>query len=466
MTQQEIIRAELKMRIDAHNHYEAFAKYVHRFSYKDFHLHILREVQDLYEGKFKKIMFFLPPQHGKSTVVTRTAIPWFLGKNPDLRIAITSYSADIAQGFNSDIQELMDDQLYQNVFPNTKLPKKGFGGRNNAECKIRGKKGRIFAVGTGGPLTSKTVDIGIIDDPVKDRAEANSTTIREKTWGWYLDVFSTRLHNDAKQLLIMTRWHPDDLAGRLLAKEGIYDAETNPNGWRVITYKAIKEEDDFAYDQRALGEALFPERHDLERLLSLKKTMKASFDALYQQKPSAPKETLCIPEWHEIDEIPNIPLVYVGGLDFGFTNDPSVLLKIGIDVSAKCIYIDEAIYGTGLSGKKLAKRVKELGLTWLLIYADHRPDSIDDMNEEGLSVIKAEKGPESILLGLQTLNDYTIYVTSRSSNVKREFLAYSYITVGEVITNVPLAGNDHCADAARYGVYSYLYASGMIESYN
>lgn len=155
-------------------------------------------------------MLFVPPQHGKSELSTRRFPAFALGLNPNLKIAICSYSATIASNFNRDIQRIIDDPIYETIFPSTSLnensainPSKNTFLRNSETFEIIGHTGFVKTVGVGGSLTGTPVDIGIIDDPFKDRQEAMSGTIREKVWSWFTDVFETRLHNDSQQLVIM-----------------------------------------------------------------------------------------------------------------------------------------------------------------------------------------------------------------------------------------------------------------------
>jgi predicted phage terminase large subunit-like protein len=147
--------------------------------------------------------------------------------------------------------------------------------------EIVNKKGFLKSVGVGGGLTGRAVDLAIIDDPVKDDKEAQSPTFRENVWQWYIKVLMTRLHNNSKQILIMTRWHEDDLAGRLL------NPSLNPNykDWKVIKLQALKEENTHIDDLRNEGEPLWSQRHDIDKLKVLKSLSNDAFESLYQQNP-------------------------------------------------------------------------------------------------------------------------------------------------------------------------------------
>ena len=152
-----------------------------------------------------------------------------------------------------------------------------------------GYGGFYKAVGVGGSLTGTSVDVGIIDDPVKDAMEAYSSTYRERVWNWYTDVFSTRMHNESKRILIMTRWHEDDLAGRILKIE--------PEKWTVISIPAIKEDAGIIEDPRTIGEGLWEERHSQERLREIENASPRTFAALYQQRPVVQGGNIVKSDW-------------------------------------------------------------------------------------------------------------------------------------------------------------------------
>ena len=263
-----------------------------------FHTLIARRCQQLIEGTLptSRLMVFVPPQHGKSEIVSRKFPAWALGINPRMKIVGASYSASLAQQFSRSIQRTIDSDEYRRVFPGTFLNSQGVTAdagrgwlRNVDIFETVGFGGFYKAVGVGGSLTGTPVDLGIIDDPIKDAVEANSDTYRERVWAWYTDVFLTRLHNSSKQILILTRWHSDDLAGRLL--------ELEPEKWTVVSIPAIREDMTMADDPREVGEALWPERHSLERLREVEQRSPRTFASLYQQRPSVEGGNIVRREW-------------------------------------------------------------------------------------------------------------------------------------------------------------------------
>lgn len=283
---QKIMRLKQeKLKLEAPTSFSRFLGYINpKYQCEWFHRLIAEHCQMLLEGKIKNLMVFMPPQHGKSEIISRNFPAWALGRDPDLKIAGCSYSSDLAEQFSRSIQRTIDDKNYSAIFPDTYL--NGSNVRTDSRGYLRnvdlfetvGHRGFYKAVGVGGSLTGTPVDIAIIDDPVKDANEANSTTYRQRVWDWYNTVLSTRLHNESRQLFIMTRWHEDDLAGRILRAE--------PQEWTVLSIPAICEvEHDGGLSERHIGDALWPQRHSLAKLMKQKARAPRDFSALYQQHP-------------------------------------------------------------------------------------------------------------------------------------------------------------------------------------
>lgn len=310
-----------------------------------FHTLIAEKCQDLLLGKLptNRLMVFVPPQHGKSEIVSRKFPAWALGYNPKIKIVGTSYAVSLAHGFSRAIQRTIDSTEYREVFPATFLnsqsvandAKRGYL-RNIDIFETVGHGGFYKAVGIGGGLTGTPVDLGIIDDPVKDALEAASPTYRERVWSWYTDVFLTRLHNNSKIVFIMTRWHEDDLAGRLLDRE--------PDKWTVVCIPAIREDMELKEDPRRIGEALWEERHSLERLKEAEQQSPRTFAALYQQHPTVDGGNIIKREWFHHIKVAEFKRIHDGEpivffLDTAYTdktnNDPSGIIatcKIGGDL--------------------------------------------------------------------------------------------------------------------------------------
>lgn len=419
-----------------------------------FHRVIAEKLEQCRTREITKLMLFLPPQHGKSSLASKVFPAYLLGRNANEKIAIASYSAYLAQGFSRTMQRTIEDERYANIFPNVRLPDRGEKTKNAELFEVMGGNGFVKAVGVGGSLTGTPVDIGIIDDPIKDRQEAQSLTVRENVWNWYTDVFCTRLHNDSVQVLIQTRWHMDDLAGRILDQDGVKSAD-NPTGWTVIKFPALRTADEAEYDPREVGEALWPERHSRERIEAIKANNKLTFESLYQQDPKPNSEALIYSDWIEIAEFPQVDVEFCG-LDFGFSSDPTALTRIG--KSGRNIYLDELIYETGMLNSEIAQRAKAAGVARLETYADSAdPKSIAELRRLGLNVIPAVKGPDSVIAGITHLKEYIVHYTANSRNLKREVNNYTWIMQGDKSTNIPIDAQNHALDGIRYGIFTKYY---------
>ncbi len=287
----------IKLKRDAPGRFASFLGYANpKYQAEWFHILIADYCQKLFEGKIKNLMVFVPPQHGKSEIISRNFPAWALGNEPDLKIIGSSYSSDLANGFSLNIQRTIESEEYQTIFPETQM--NGMNGRyvkgykrNEDYFDILGG-GFYKAVGVGKGLTGTPVDIAIIDDPVKDAVEALSPVYRERVWNWYNTVLTTRLHNNSRQLFIMTRWHEDDLAGRIL--------KTEPDEWTVLVLPAICEvENDNGLSTRHIGEALWPQRHSLAKLMKQKQRSPRDFSALYQQRPTIEGGNIVKRDWFQ-----------------------------------------------------------------------------------------------------------------------------------------------------------------------
>jgi predicted phage terminase large subunit-like protein len=225
-------------------------------------------------------MIFWPPRHGKSEFTSKYFPAWFEGRFPDKRVILTSYEADFASQWGGKVRDLLEDHG-ENIF--------GVEISQDSSAKdrwnIKGKEGGMQTAGVGGPITGKGADVLIIDDPIKNDKEAASKTTREAHKTWYQSTAYTRLEPGGSIIIIMTRWHEDDLAGWLLKeeKEAIKQG-LEPEGWEVLRLPAIAEENDIL--GREVGRALFPERYDEKALEKIKRAVGSYFwSAMYQQRP-------------------------------------------------------------------------------------------------------------------------------------------------------------------------------------
>lgn len=410
------------------------------------HSSICDKLDKFSKGEIKRLMLFVPPQHGKSQLTTRHFPAFHLGRIPTAKVGISCYSATLAQSFNRDIQRIIDDKPYHDVFPDTFLNESNVSTdahgsflRNADIFETVGHRGFVKTVGVGGSLTGTPIDIGVIDDPFKDREEAMSIRIRDKVWSWFTDVYRTRLHNASQELLVMTRWDADDLAGRILRTEG--------DQWEVVVYQAIKERDVIG-DPRALGEVLWPTRHSLERILAIKETSPFTFSSLYQQEPKPSLHNLVFPEWGEYEEEPDITPIH--GLDFGFSNDPTALVQVKIHKDA--MYLRELAYQKGLTTPELDTLMRSVLPLYSRISADSAdPRTIEDLKRRGWSnIVPSVKGKDSVINGINWVKGFRLFVHRSSHNLKNELMNYQWVMYGGKPTNMPIDNFNHIIDAIRY----------------
>lgn len=240
--------------------------------------------EDVMAGKHPRLMIFAPPRHGKSEGASRRFPAWVFGKTPTVHIIACSYAAMLASRMNRDVQRIMDEPVYQDIFPDTRLNTENVATlsgkplRNSDIFEIVSHLGSYRSAGVAGGITGQGFDIGIIDDPIADAASAQSEVLRQGIWEWYQTTFYSRKSPMSGILLIMTRWHEDDLAGRLLLAQ-------NEGGeqWDIVRFPAIAEEDE---KYRKEGEALHPGRFPLNQLETIKAVVGSYYwECMYQQRP-------------------------------------------------------------------------------------------------------------------------------------------------------------------------------------
>jgi predicted phage terminase large subunit-like protein len=296
ISEQELYILEQYEKIIANETLLGFVQYTKpNFNPNWFHEKYYTVLSQFAEGKIKKLAVSVPPQHGKSEGSTRRLPPFILGHNPNRKIAIVSYNATKARKFNREIQRIIETPEYTEIFPKVKLSNGSDGhARTNDEFEVVGYEGGVRTVGVGGPLTGETVDVLIIDDIYKDAKSAWSPVIQETVKDWYDSVGESRLHNDSQILIVFTRWDENDLLGYILSRE---------KDWTVLNYEAIKTGAPTEYDPRKAGEALWPERHGLDKLIKVRERNPHVFESLYQGNPK-PKEGLLYKELRTYREIP------------------------------------------------------------------------------------------------------------------------------------------------------------------
>ncbi len=343
MTQQSAQRSEpiLKPEDYAFSRLIAYAAYQWP-GYRDapHHRLIARKLEAVERGEITRLMITMPPRHGKSMLASEFFPAWYLGRNPDHSVVTATYAQDLADDFGRKVKNQIEDHAFPEIFPgvgladDSKSVKRFHIVENDVileggfEHTLR-QRGAFYAVGVGGPLTGRGAHLLLIDDPVKNREDADSEIIRKKTKDWYTSTAYTRLMPGGRVVIIQTRWHEEDLSGWLLA-------EHMHEGWEVLNLPAI--------DQQ--GKALWPDQYDVSALNRIKLAIGArDWSALYQQSPSPEEGNYFKAEWlRHYDKAPPLDTMRVyGGSDYAVTadgGDYTVHVVVGIDPEGRMYLLD------------------------------------------------------------------------------------------------------------------------------
>lgn len=288
----------------------------------DHHHQICAKLEAVERGEIDRLMIFMPPRHGKSELASKRFPAWALGRRPTRQIIAASYNSDLANDFGRNVRNIVAEPEFAEVFPGVSLaPDSQAANRMNTN-----HKGAYVAAGVGTAVTGRGADIALIDDPFKDREEADSERRRDIVWDWYRSTLFTRLMPGGSIVLIQTRWHEDDLAGRLL--------EHDRGQWDILELPAIDEH----------GSALWPKWYDLPTLERIKDTIGArEWSALYQQRPQPDEGTFFQRAWFN-DHGGKLPALQLyGSSDYAVTDgdgDYTVHRVWGIDPTGAVYRVD------------------------------------------------------------------------------------------------------------------------------
>lgn len=233
------------------------------------HRLLIDHLEAVERNDLDKLMVWMPPGSAKSSYTSVMFPPWFMGRNPENSILGISNTTDLAERFSRRSRNIVSLPRFKNVF--------GFGCSEDSSAAgswENEKGGEFFAAGMGSAVAGRRADLGLIDDPLRSREEADSERMREKQWEWYLNDFQTRLKPGGRQVVIQTRWHEDDLSGRILAREA--------TAWTVLKLPMLAIENDPL--GRAIGDRLWPEWFTDEMVQSAQLDVRA-WNSLYQQNP-------------------------------------------------------------------------------------------------------------------------------------------------------------------------------------
>jgi predicted phage terminase large subunit-like protein len=237
---------------------------------------LIRKLHQVERGEVDRLIVLMPPRHSKSMTVSHYFPAWCLGKNPDWQIIASTYSQDLSNGFGRKVRDYIRDPRHRRVFPESRILPEA----SAKDHFVTTSEGVYVAVGRGGTVTGRGAHLFVVDDPVKDKVEATSETLRKSLHEWFQTVAYTRLQPGGRIVICQTLWNEDDLAGWLMR-------EHMDDGWEVLSMAAIAEQDEEVDGAlwREEGEALWPEfwpLHELERRRAMLST--EDWLCLYQQK--------------------------------------------------------------------------------------------------------------------------------------------------------------------------------------
>jgi predicted phage terminase large subunit-like protein len=300
-----------------------------------FHRVIGAALEEVERGDYRRLMINVGPRFGKTTLASAMFPAWYIGRHPDRSIIVATYNEHYSWDLGRRVRDIMITPQYQQVFPKVEI-KVGACAVNRLETTAGGV---VFSVGRGSSITGRGANCILLDDPIKDRVEADSPTVREKLWSWYLQVLRSRLMDSTGTIVIIqTRWTEDDLVGRLIDPMNACYNIDEAKLWRKIDLPALAEQDDVLGRQE--GEPLWPERFSKEYLQEIRNTDPRGFAALYQGRP-APREgaffrNVDLVPYHRMDQMPqNYKMRFYAASDHAVSidqkADKSCLMVVGVD---------------------------------------------------------------------------------------------------------------------------------------
>lgn len=259
---------------------------------KRHHEALAAALDEVAKGNIKRLIISMPPRHGKTELICKKFIPFYLGNNPGKHAIYATYNENLAKDNGLEVKTTLMDPSFSQVFPDFELSK---GGKATGRLRAKNKSMAYF-VGRGGSITGRGGDIIVVDDLFKNDEEADSAPMREKVWKWFTGTIMNRFMTDeGAMILVMTRWHEDDVIGRITDPDNAYYSEEIAKDWCVINVPAMAEDDDLLGRER--GEALWPERFGVKFLMEQKALSNRRFSCLYQGNPSPEEGTLYLREF-------------------------------------------------------------------------------------------------------------------------------------------------------------------------
>jgi predicted phage terminase large subunit-like protein len=452
---------EVEEKEQARNNYYDYVRYVHGGLYKDSkHGEFITDfIQDAIERKKQMVAglipmsnqyigFSIPPRHGKSMTITETLPSFYLGHFPNDRIIEGSYNTTFASKFGKkNLQKVRQhglDLFNLQVSPSSK---------SSSDWDIDGTRGGMISRGILAGVTGEGADLMIIDDPIKNREEADSEVYRDKMWAEWIDSFSTRLHPGAICIFIMTRWHEDDLIGRLQNAE-----YGEPLPMTMINLPLEAEEGDML--GRDPGEPLWPERYSYD-FIEVRKKYPSSFNALYQGRPTSQEGNMLKRDWWRYyNQLPPMASQLIS-VDAAFKDEKEsdyVAIQVWGKVNADMYLIDQV--RAKLNFPATIQTIRNM--------IKKHPDAI-------LKLVEDKANGSAIISTLQREIGGIVAVNPEGGKVARVNAVSAYIESGNVYlprnaewihdfveeaASFPNGKNDDQVDAMSQALHRFIYVRG------
>ncbi len=303
-----------------------------RYTVMHFHQLLSEALEAVERGEMPRIIITMPPRHGKTQLASHAFSAWYMGRNPYNSIITASYNETLAEEAGNKVREYLLSPMFAQVFPDCHLRK----GSKAVDRLQTVEGGTAFFTGVGGTIAGRGGDVLIIDDPIKNSEAADSPTLREKQWQWFTQDMMSRLMTDmGAVIIIMTRWHEDDIVGRLTdPRNPCYSKEEAAN-WKILHLPALAEANDPLGRQK--DEALWEERHSVKRLKAMRRLNPRGFNANYQGRPTPEDGVFFKREWlkgYRLEDLPASLRMYAASdhaVGQKQENDKTCLLMVGVD---------------------------------------------------------------------------------------------------------------------------------------
>jgi len=274
---------EYYARRQARTDLRAYCEYtIPYYRYSPYHDKIIKPLEAVERGEIDRLMFLIPPRHYKTTIASKGFPSYYIGKNKSKQIITASYGAGLASEIGYDVRNMIASNEFKKVFGEVRL-------RQDSQARNRwhtNNGGIYVAAGVGGPITGKGANLAVVDDPHKDREEADSLIMSDKVWNWWRSTFYSRLAPDAAIVLLMQRWNDYDLAARLIDE---MEKDPEADQWTIVKLPALQDKHGNATDDWKHGRALWPgaQGYDVPKLRRIRVNVDLrNWNSQYQQEPN------------------------------------------------------------------------------------------------------------------------------------------------------------------------------------